>query len=375
MLSYINPRILKWARKQSGLSPKEAAGSYLNPAKLKLAEEGEEKLTFKQLIQIAKIYGRNPAFFYFESIPSEQVIENDFRTLKSEKVKFSPSLRKKIQQIKVKRKIAVKYKNYDQEYDYSFLNSISLTEEPEAVGEQIRSFLDISMRQREKWKNQYDAFNEYRDKIEKKGILVFQVSGIDVEEMRGFSISKTPYPVIVINRADSPLARIFSLLHELCHLMLEKGGICTFDKESEKHYEIEKFCNMIAGATLVPGNELKKIDLVQKHIGKIWEESLLKTLSRTFWASQEVILRRLLIFALTSKTFYMKMRNKWIKSEAVKKSKGFELPYQKVLNTNPNSFIKIVLNAMYDNKITMADLSNYLDVSLKHLDKIQDNLK
>ena len=30
---------------------------------------------------------------------------------------------------------------------------------------------------------------------------------------------------------------------------------------------------------------------------------------------------------------------------------------------------------MYDNKITMADLSNYLDVSLKHLDKIQDNLK
>ena len=30
---------------------------------------------------------------------------------------------------------------------------------------------------------------------------------------------------------------------------------------------------------------------------------------------------------------------------------------------------------MHDNKITMADLSNYFDVSLSHLDKIQSNLK
>ncbi len=373
-IAIINPKILKWAREQCGLTHQEAVGSYFNPEKLEKAEKGKIYLTFNQFLTIANRYGRNPAFFYLDHIPKEVLIE-DFRTPSSLKVKYSPKLRKTIINVKEKHELAVDFKNYDREYDYSYVNLISIESNVEDVAKKISNLLDINLKERKLWKNKYSALKGWIKAIETRGILVFQLSHIDTSEMRAFSISETPFPVIALNRGDSPFGRIFSLIHELCHIMLKKGGICTYRFQDEEHFKIEKFCNAVAGEVLVPKPSLLKQKIIIKHGSSVeWDERELKSLSKVYWVSSEVILRRLLTLNLTSKTFYQKMRENWKKRE--REQGGFgEKGHLKVLRTNSPNFIKIVLNAMYDNKILMTDVSYYLDMSLKYFNDLVKNFK
>jgi len=255
------------------------------------------------------------------------------------------------------------------------INLITIENKPEDVADIILNILKITMNQRKKWKNEYDALNSWKEAIENMGILVFQVSGISVEdEMRGFSISELPYPTIVINRNDSPLGRIFTLIHEFGHLMLKKGGICTTRNKDEEHFEIEKFCNSISGAVLVPRSELLSIqDIELLNKSKRWEDYELDQLKKKFWASKEVILRRLLILNKTNNNYYQAKREEWKKLPKPSKGGG-PLPYQKVLTGNSKNYIKIVINAMYENKITNQDVSYYLDMKLKHLSQLEEKL-
>ena len=369
--AYINPKMLKLAREQSGFTIEKAAKSYLMPEKLRRAEEGEIKLTFKQFLQLARKYRRPPAFFYLDEPPKEKLI-NDFRTLGPKEVKFSPLLRDQIKIIKEKRALAVKFQDYDKKYDYSYINSITINQNPEEVAKKIIKFLKLNMEVRKKWKNEYEALNGWKSEIENVGILIFQISGIDVEEMRGFSISDTPFPTIVINRSDSAFGRIFTLLHELVHIMLNNGGICTLKEKDEVHFKIEKFCNTVAGAILVPKIILKNILLSKEHKSIEWEHSELNSLKRTFWASHEVILRRLLLIKQTTKEFYQKKREYWM-SLLKPSKKGYEKQSEKVLRSHSPNSIKIVLNAMNNRNITLQDVTFYLSTSLKHLSDIKNH--
>ncbi|MBD3212674.1 MAG: ImmA/IrrE family metallo-endopeptidase [Candidatus Lokiarchaeota archaeon] len=254
--AFINPQMLKLAREQSGLTLEEAAKSYLNPEKLERAERGEEKLTFKQFLTIANRYKRPPAYFYLERPSEKPILKNDFRTIESDKVKFSTKLRDEIQKIKEKRLLAVRFQDYDIEYDYFYISSISLEQNPESVAKKILQFVDLDIADRKKWNNKYDAFNNWKKSFEDIGVLIFQISDIDTDEMRGFSIPDIPYPSIVLNRRDSVFGRIFILVHEFCHLMLKKEAICTLKSEDKNHFEIEKFCNAVTGAVLVPKNAI-----------------------------------------------------------------------------------------------------------------------
>ena len=374
-LAYINPVILKLARKQCGYTIEQAAKSYLSPRKLEKVERGDEYLTFIQFLKLANRYKRPLAFFYLKEPLKEEILLEDFRTLESREVKFSPILIDIYKKIIKKREFAVKYQNFDKKYDYSLINLINIENKPEDVAGIILNILKINMSQRKKWKNEYDALNSWKEAIENLGILVFQVSGISVEdEMRGFSISELPYPTIVLNRTDSPLGRIFTLIHEFCHLMLKKGGICTARNIDEEHFEIERFCNTISGAVLVPRSELLRIQNIE-HLDKTkrWEEYELNRLKKTFWASKEVILRRLLILNKTNKRHYQKKRDEWKKLPKPSNGGG-PLPYKKVITGNSKNYIKIVLNAMYEDKITKQDVSYYLDMKLKHLSKLEEKL-
>ncbi len=373
--AYINPEMLKLAREQCGYSIEQAVKTHLTPEKLEKAERGEVRLTFKQFLTLANKYKRPPAFFYLKSPPEEEFPE-DFRTIQAGEIKFGPILREHIKKIKEKRKLAITYQLYDQKFDYSYIKLITIDSKPESVANIILKFLKIDMKTRASWKTKYDAFNKWKNVIEEKGILVFQISGVSVrDEMRGFSISEIPYPTIVLNRSDSPLGRIFTLIHELCHLMLKKGGICTTKKVDEDQFEIERFCNAVAGAVLVPKADLLDIRNIENYdSSKTWTDIELDQLKKIFWASYEVILRRLLNFNKTNKKFYQKKRNEWQRLP-LPAQRGGPPPYKKVLSGNSRNYIRIVLDAMYEGQITMHEASYYLDMNLKYLSKLEENLQ
>jgi len=89
----------------------------------------------------------------------------------------------------------------------------------------------------------------------KKGVLVFQFTGISHKEIRGYAISNHPLPVIGINTGDKPKSRNFSIFHELTHIILGTGGVCDMN---DRNVKIERFCDEVAANFLVPPSALLK---------------------------------------------------------------------------------------------------------------------
>ena len=207
--------------------------------------------------------------------------------------------------------------------DGDFLSRIEraeISDDPEALACKIRELLDVSLEEQLSWEKDSDAMDMWKKSIERLDILVFQMS-MPLEEARAFSFTDGGLPVIVINTKDALKARIFSLFHELGHILLNEGGICDPSKfggeESFKRGKsVEAFCNFFAGAVLIPRESLLCHRLVAgKTSSYKWPERTLGAISNDFRVSKEVVLRRLLITGLTSREFYSIKHNEWMKKE------------------------------------------------------------
>jgi Zn-dependent peptidase ImmA (M78 family) len=217
--------------------------------------------------------------------------------------------------------------------------------------------------------------------VEALGALVFQVSGVPVEEMRGCSISLRPLPIIVLNSADSPLGRIFTLLHEVTHIARGESSICDMTDETQARAiaQVEQYCNHVAGAVLVPRNELLSFeDVRQAEEGTEWSNERRLILRRHFWASRETVLRRLLITGKTSQTFYRVMREDFERQyqdlQEAQSSTAIVPPYRRVILSNGRALTRLALLAYNSQAITGSELSRILNTKLDHLPAIRNAL-
>ena len=236
----------------------------------------------------------------------------------------------------------------------------------------LRDVLGIPKEYPKKKMDRYKSFNFWRSTIESRGTLVFQVTRVPISEMRGLSIAESPYPVIAVNRKDPPEARVFSLLHEFCHIMLGKSSMCEVGARNTHHHD-EIFSNHVAGAALVPIDIL--LSLVSENYdghSEDWSEDELHSLSSHFSVSREVILRRLLILGLTSSEFYGYKRHSWKKEREDRKPKGFaERGHERVFRKEGATYTKLVLSAFQNKAITRSDLSKMLGMKLGYLPALE----
>ena len=120
---------------------------------------------------------------------------------------------------------------------FPYFNTVTLSDNPDIVAQNIRTYVGISLERQYSWRSPNEAFNVWKDSIERLNVLIFhtnhQKGSAKIEDMRGFSISAEMYPVIVLNSKDTETPRIFTLFHELTHLLMNNGGVCNdFDIDS-----------------------------------------------------------------------------------------------------------------------------------------------
>ena len=303
---------------------------------------------------------------------------HDFRRLPGEVAGHeSPGLRFEIKRARYRRQIAIDLHESLAVEPPRFNLVTSILEEPEEVAGEILSSLGIRAEDRAKWKTEYDAFAVWRGAIEGQGVLVFQAKEVDLSEMRGFSISELPLPVITVNIKDAVVGRIFTTLHELCHLMLREGGVCDLTEAPPRNpaeQSVEIFCNAVAGAAIVPEKDVLAEPLVKEH-GRSpeWSDSEISSLARCFWSSRETVVRRLLTLGRTNETFYRRKREQYQREYETRETPagGFAPPYIMALTTAGNLFTRLVLENYYRENITSGDLAEFLDVRLKHLPRIE----
>lgn len=260
----------------------------------------------------------------------------------------------------------------------------SLDDNPDEVGARGREWLGVSLAQQACWQGQYEVLNNWIAAFESRGFLVFQTSDVDLDEMRGFSLSERQSPAIVLNVKDQPRARVFTLMHEFAHVMLDTGGVCDPQRVGRRAHNaderVEVFCNHVAGALLVPSDALLADPRVIGHRGRIWPEANISALSDAFAVSREVILRRLLILGRTNEAFYELKRRQYLEQYArlaarAREQEGYAPVFRIALRDNGRPYTRLVLEAFEREQITAADVSDYLGVRLKHLDLIAGALE
>jgi Zn-dependent peptidase ImmA (M78 family) len=375
----VTPEVLKWGRESAGLALDAAARRVpVSVDRLEDWEAGTAQPTINQLRKLADIYRRPlSVFFLADRPPTVDEDPHDFRQLPGRPPgEVSPALRFQLRLARERRKIVAELLRELDQAPPAFGIVATLNDDPEALGARLRGRLGITLAAQQRWRQPYDALNGWRALIEAAGVLVFQAS-VEMEEMRGFSLADDPLPVIVTNTKDAPNGRVFTMLHELCHVTLRRSGVCEPEEDRARPPEeqrVEVFCNQVAGAALIPRDDLLADEEVTRHRGAAWDDEQLTLIARRFAVSKFVVLRRLLIAGRTSQAFYRAKHNEWLRAARAadnEASGGIVTPDRRAVSEAGKTFIRLVLQSYYADRITLNDVSKYLRVRLKHLPKIE----
>lgn len=373
----VTPQVLAWARREAGLDPEVAAHKVnVKPDRLMRWESGDDRPTIPQLLKLSEVYKRNPAMFYLPKPPREALAVHDFRRLPdAATAALSPELRYEIRLATTRREILLSV--LGPEGVETRLPQIRLdAEEPGRSAATIRENLGITVAEQKTWRRPDVGFRHWRDALERIGVLVFQTTRVAVKEMRGFSLVEQQLPVILLNGGDAHTGRSFSLLHELCHLMLRDGGLCLPGEERRlKETGHEVLCNRVAGAALIPADSLLAEPVVRRVAGReSWADDDLAALAREYSVSREAVLRRLLIVGRTTEHFYQAKRRQYAAEAAAREEDegGFVVPqFRQALNRVGRLYAKGVLESFYEGRVSASDLSRYLGLKLKHLPEFE----
>ncbi len=372
----INPDILIWAREVAGFELDDAAARIgTSPKRLSEWEQGLSSPTVRQLRLIGKVYRRPSAFFYLEKSPDKPIELADFRVMADTILSKSPELLYEIRRTRSRRITALELLSEMEEQPAEFELRFDLGDKPSVIAGRIREALGVNQEAQMGWRNHYEALREWIKSIERLGILVCQFGGINVQEARGFAIDEQPLPVVAINAKDSPRGRIFTLFHELAHIVLHCGGLCDLHDEQNTDGDLEPLCNQVAGEALVPASVLLAQNEVISNTILTWSDENLEILASRFMVSREVILRRLLTLGRSTQHFYRTKRKQFLEEYASRKTGGFLEYFRRVLRDNGLAYTSIVMNAFHNDVITEMDVSRFLgDIKLKHVDSIQQEL-
>ena len=110
-----------------------------------------------------------------------------------------------------------------------------------------------------------DALRRLRDSAEDAGVLVFfnGVVGnntsrrLDPDEFQGFALVDEYAPLIFVNNADFKAAQMFTLAHELAHLLIGETGVSGFSNMEPAPNATEQFCDQAAAEFLVSEDDLR----------------------------------------------------------------------------------------------------------------------
>jgi len=379
----VKPALLIWARESAGLEIDEAARKVqVKPERLDSWEKGERRPTIKQLRKLGGAYKRPLAIFFLSKPPKKFQAMHDFRRLPGEIAGIaSPKLRLEIRRARYRRQVALDLFALRGQAPPLLTAQAHLSEDPETVAARARKLLGVTHEMQTQLRTGYDALNLWRAALEEQGILVFQARDVGVAEMRGFSIAEEPLPVVVANIKDAPRGRVFTMLHEFVHLMLHEEGLCDLSEHVSvppEERKIEIFCNHVTGAILMPRESLLAEEHVRVHGDEpAWENDELAALARTYQVSQEAMLRRLLVLDQTTQAFYRAKRQEFLEAyrdhkEKEKERDGFAPPDRVAVAAAGPGFVRLVLDSYYNERITASDLSDFLEVRLKHMPKIEE---
>lgn len=371
----ITPEVLTWARERLGYSLDALAVKRKDFKKIAEWESGDSRPTYRQLESLATVLALPVAIFFFPEPPDVPDIKETFHTLSAEQfAEIPPRIRLLMHRARAfqigldelndgrnpARKMATRDLNLDVNDPVSF------------NAERVREFLGVSLADQVQWPDARAAFKTWRKAFYDVGVTVFK-DDFGKQGYGGFSLHDEEFPVIYVNNSNAMARQIVTLFHELAHLLLHTSGI---DRDKafrqpfppDKH-RIEKTCDCLAAAILVPDDALRK-----EIAGCTADTTLADTLARKFCVSRELIYRRFRDQGLVTHSQYEVARKQW-DSELVKTggASGGNYFRTKIAHLG-EEYVTLAFERFYQDRIDEEELADYLAIKPKHIDQLEDTL-
>lgn len=305
----VNPKVLKWARKTAGLTiiQVEQQLDLKKDSVLELESGITTHQVGKALLQnLARLYRRSFPVLLLPDPPTDDDIPTDYRTLPVRKRAIGPDTAQSLREarrlqdalsdlIRENPKILPPFKSFH----------AAMSDKPASVALKLRAIMDVDVRQQKRWLDPNSAFRSWRGRLQRLGILVV-VQDFPREEARGFSLWHPDLvPMIVVSRNEAPAAQIFTLFHELAHILLRSDAMCLRQETTSLLGTVEAWCNKVAATTLVPDDELRSL-LQARGQGtpREWLPDQLYDVASYFKVSRHVIAIRLEEIGVVAKGYY-----------------------------------------------------------------------
>ncbi len=281
----INKEIYLWAIEESRKDLGEIKDRF---EKIEKWISQEDYPTFRQVENLANFLKVPLGYMFLDRPPKTNLIESEFRTIGNKMPEMSKDLQDTLYSMGRKRDWL---SGYRKEKGWEKLAPDGFDISNEDINTSClhaKKFVDLDEYWYKEHRDNSSAFKYLREKLEDKGIIVMQ-SGVvgsnnrrklNVKEFRGFLLYDDFAPLIFINNRDSETGKIFTLIHEYIHFLLQEDDIFVdVDKTIENNDEKE--INKITAEFLTPAS----------HVEELWDNSKpeieqIEELSRLFHTSR-----------------------------------------------------------------------------------------
>lgn len=369
----INKEIYIWAIKESKKDFKEIKCKFKD---IELWISQDKFPTFRQVEKLANFLKVPLGYMFLDEPPKIDIIQSEFRTIGNKIPEISKELKDTLYNIGRKRDWLSEYrreKGWEKLIPYDF-NNLS-NKDINTICVSAKEFIELDEFWYKKHKDNVSAFKYLREKLEKKGITVMQngVVGsnnhrkLNVKEFRGFLLYDDIAPIIFINSNDSVTGKIFTLIHEYIHFLLEEDDI-FIDEETELKSGNEKKINEITAEFLMP----------ESHVEELWDDNILQTeqiefLSKLFHVSAIACAIKLKSMKKIDRKLVNEiMQNTKIRLEDRAEARGGGNYYYTSRSRFGDSFLSTVIQGAESGDISYTQAFKLLDDSVKAYDYFKE---
>ncbi|ELP56410.1 MULTISPECIES: ImmA/IrrE family metallo-endopeptidase [Microcystis] len=372
-LTGVNPKIIQWARERARYSLESVAVKFKKDVSvIEKWESGEDFPTYSQLEKLAEIYKRPLALFFFPEPPLEAEEKQEFRTLPDFEIEnLAADTIYALRQAKAMQLSLQEINNGINPSTKKIFQDIAVSSSDDLriLAEQIRNYLNVTLEEQLTWNDQETALKKWRSAVEEAGIFIFKRS-FKQREISGFCLIDIEFPIIYINNSTEKSRQIFTIFHELAHILLQTNGITKSDDryinslQGENKY-IEIFCNKFAAEFLLPNHVFSEI--IRETVVNVNDnDKIISKISSDYKVSREVVLRKLLDNNFISQKEYSLKVSEWY-SEQVGKSqdknkKSGGNPYANQATYLGENYLKLVFNKYYQGQYDIERVADYLNI-------------
>lgn len=376
----MNLGVFRWARESAGLSPQDVAVKMKRSVDDIISwETGRTAPTYPQLEKLAyDVFKRPIALFFFDAPPEESSAQDSFRTLPEFLLKdLSADTRYAIRQGQAYQASLRELHFGENPSEAPVFRAVkaNLAGDPVELAKTTRTLLGISLTEQFKWTAIDEAFRSWRYALELAGVYVFKRS-FKQREVVGFCLLDHDFPVILVNNYHAQARQIFTMLHELAHVLLGVNtvtleGIDDSPESGEAYRAVERYCDRFTSALLVPNEQLLK-DLREN--GPVLDQ--IPHLAQRYSVSREVIARRFLDLQWITKADYLELSksyNREFQESKTSKSKTKGPSYYRTQASYlGDPFLNTVFSAYHQGRVTLDQVALHLGITPKNVQGFED---